>query len=341
MDNYEVTYHKSKDYKVLNTDRPFAAHFRYATVGKVGPSNTHPFKCGSKPNEYLMMNGTIRGLGDADNCDTKVLAELLGDVPRNEWSKELKTFSCRFLSVNVRNKSLQIFNRDLWTKKDGVWYSKPDVVEDNVVAVYGTLKKGYGNHRYYLTDSKFVGSGKTKDKYPLVVEGLPYLVDEKGKGHNVSVEVYKVNDKTFAELDRLEGHPKWYCRRQIPIMVNGKQVMCWIYFNVQTISTGKVWHKTYKKTYVPSTPAKSVYSQGSFNNSFWATPDPVDSPFRKEPKVTYYYENDELDWGVDIAVKDEKPMCVNCFHDLEHDMFNNYHCNKCDAWFPESEILKP
>jgi gamma-glutamylaminecyclotransferase len=339
LDTYEVTYHKSKEYKILNTNRPFAAHFRYATVGKVGLSNTHPFQCGKKKDEYLMMNGTIRNLGDKDTCDTKVLAGVIGELPRQEWSALLKQYTCRFVSVNVRNRSFQIFNKNLWTKKDGVWYSKPDVIEDNVIAVYGTLKKGYGNHNYYLGDSKMLGKGHTKSKYPLVVEGLPYLVDEQGKGHNVAVEVYKVNDKTLEQLDRLEGHPNWYCRRQIPIVVDGKEILCWVYFNTTTTATGKKWHKTYKKTYVQP-PKKSTYSQSSFNNAFWSVAEPVDSPFRKEPKVTYYYEDDEFDYG-GYPVRAEKPMCVNCFNDVEHDLFNNYHCNKCDAWFSETEILKP
>lgn len=342
LDTYEITYHKSREYKVLNTTRPFAAHFRYATVGKVGRSNTHPFQCGKKDSEYLMMNGTIQGLGDKDTCDTKVLAGMLGDVPRNEWSTELKKFSCRFLSVNVRNRSLQIFNKNLWTKKDGVWYSKPDVIEDNIIAVYGTLKKGYGNHKWYLEDSKFLGKGTTKDRYPLVVDGLPYLIDEKGKGHNVNVEVYKVNDKTFAQLDRLEGHPTWYCRRQIPILVNGKTVICWVYFNISMTATGKTWHKSFKNQ--PYTPPKSVYKPALQTNLWggykWYSVDkPSDSPLDSKPKVTYYYEDDIIDDSPAVAC--ERPMCPSCFNDVEHDMFNNYHCMSCDGWYTEKEILQP
>jgi len=46
LDTFETTYHKSNEYNLLITERPFIAHFRYATVGKVGLSNTHPFRCG-------------------------------------------------------------------------------------------------------------------------------------------------------------------------------------------------------------------------------------------------------------------------------------------------------
>ena len=59
LDTYKVSYHNSKEYNLLKTDRPFIAHFRYATVGAVNRENTHPFVCGNNSDELLMMNGTI------------------------------------------------------------------------------------------------------------------------------------------------------------------------------------------------------------------------------------------------------------------------------------------
>ena len=74
LDTFEVTYHKSKEYKQLITERPFIAHFRYATVGAINKENTHPFVCGRNTDEMLMMNGTIKGLGNDKVCDSKALA---------------------------------------------------------------------------------------------------------------------------------------------------------------------------------------------------------------------------------------------------------------------------
>ena len=65
LDTFEITYHESKDYGLLLTDRPFIAHFRYATVGAVNRENMHPFQCGVQKDEWLMMNGTIKGMGYA------------------------------------------------------------------------------------------------------------------------------------------------------------------------------------------------------------------------------------------------------------------------------------
>jgi gamma-glutamylaminecyclotransferase len=336
LDNYKITYHKSSEYKVItNTTRPFIAHFRYATIGKIGKSNTHPFQCGKKESEYLMMNGTIKNLGDANTCDTKVLANNLGDLPRNTWKDVLKQHACRFVSVNVRNKTFQIYNKDLWTIKDDVWFSKPNVIEDNYVAVYGTLKKNYSNYWWYLGNSTHVGKGKTYEKFPLIIRSLPFLINEEGKGHNVEIDLFKVTDSTLADLDRLEGHPHWYRREQVWVVVKGEPYLAWIYFNIKEKSDGEVLHKSYNQnnTY------KSVsYFDNGYTSKKSASPG-------TENKTTYYFENtlfNELSEKEEkeFDVKNEKPMCINCFHDLEWDGFANYFCNGCNDWFGEKEVKK-
>ena len=105
------------------------------------------------------------------------------------------------------------------------------------VAVYGTLKKDKGNHQYYLQGQEFVGHGITVNKYPLVEEhGLPYVYDKPNLGHNVSVEVYKVDDVAQYSLDRLEGHPTHYQRKLTTIELDkGGMVTAWLYFNASKI----------------------------------------------------------------------------------------------------------
>ena len=246
LDTFEVTYHQSKDYGILLTDRPFIAHFRYATIGAIGRSNMHPFVCGVQKDEQLMMNGTIQGLGNAKTCDTKILANQLGLRPRQDWKSELEQFDCRFVTINTRTRTFQMYNRQDWHFRDGIWYSKPNVLQDNLVAVYGTLKKGYSNYHRYLSSAKFVGSGVTKDRYPLLIQGLPYMVEHKGIGYNVDVDIFKVSDNTLHDLDMLEGHPTWYNRKQIPIATKeGKVLTCWVYFNPKQVNADSDMHKTY------------------------------------------------------------------------------------------------
>lgn len=246
LDTFEATYHKSKDYMVLSSDRPYIAHFRYATVGAVGKSNTHPFVCGKNTNELLMMNGTIHGIGNAKDCDSKVLACSLGDVSRNKWKKMLEEFDCRFVTINTRNRTFQVYNKKLWTVVDGVWYSKDSVAEDTYVAVYGTLKKGMSNYWNYLTNSTHIGKGKTAEKYPLIISGLPYLIEQPGTGHNVEVDIFTVTGTVLARLDILESHPTWYQRKRVAIDTKDGQIDCWVYFNIKTeVKPTDVLHKKY------------------------------------------------------------------------------------------------
>jgi len=326
LDDYRVTYHKSSEYAILDTDKPYIAHFRYATVGAIGRSNTHPFVCGSNKNELLMMNGTIKGLGNLKDSDSKILANSLGKVSRHLWKKELERYDCRFVTLNTRNKSYQMYNKQDWHNKDGVWYSKDNVLETNYVAVYGTLKKHYSNYWGYLTASSFIGSGNTQDIYPLIIKGLPYLINKKGTGHKVAVDVFRVTDRVLKDLDALERHPVWYKREQIYIDVKGKKVLCWIYFNLRETDIGQVHHKTYTqapKVWNSPSPYKWNYpTKNLFSNTY------IDD-FRDLPEV-----DDEFD------VENEIPMCVACYNDLEFDGFNLYHCQQCNTWHTETDVLK-
>lgn len=332
LDTFEVSYHKSKEYQILDTDRPYIAHFRYATVGKVCIENTHPFVCGNNEDELLMMNGTIKGLGDKDKTDSKVLAESLGDIDRGKWKNELSKHPCRFVTINLKTKSFEIYNKHLYTLKNGVWYSKDEVLEDNYIAVYGTLKKGNSNYWSYLCGSTFVGKGKTKDKYPLLIEGLPYLVDKKGVGHNVKVDVFKITDSTLRKIDGLEGHPNWYKRVQIPIVVGKKEVLCWIYFNPKTINAHSVMYESFEQVITP----KKTYA-------FETYPLVPSAPIQKDKSLLdectqYTFWEDK--WDDFDNIKVHSPICIGCYGDLVNDTFDNYYCSRCNSWYAENEVLK-
>ena len=70
-----------------------------------------------------------------------------------------------------------------------------------LVAVYGTLKRGYSNHT--------------------LLHGADFIADKPGVGKNVKVEVYLVDKDTLEALDMLEGHPDWYERKQKNVLCTG------------------------------------------------------------------------------------------------------------------------
>lgn len=304
LDDYSVTYHLSTEWPKLQADRPFIAHFRYATVGEISEQNTHPFVCGKRKDELLMQNGTIKGYGNKSMTDTEMLAIELGNMPRERWASKLTSFDSRFVSINTRTKSFQIYNKHLWVQHDGVWYSKGNVLERNLVAVYGTLKMGHGNYYNYLNTSTYVGRGETTDKYPLVVNGLPYLLEHKGDGDNVTVDVFRVSDDVLRNLDSLEGHPNWYIRKKISINVNDKAINCWVYFcpSAERYYNGYNWVKSFEER---------VRVRSSY-----------------VPRYTY----------LDVKPRAKKnPICINCYNDLQYDGHSSYLCNACGEWFTERE----
>lgn len=106
-------------------------------------------------------------------------------------------------------------------------------MSENIVAVYGTLKRGRTNHFIMeLLSAEFLGEGKTAEKYPLMTDGmLPYLFDEAGIGHRISVEIYRVSDTALAVIDRFECHPKFYARKSIKCELSSGEVLdCFVYF---------------------------------------------------------------------------------------------------------------
>lgn len=278
---------------LLETGRPFTAHFRYATSGPITEANCHPFPIDDTFS--LMMNGTIDRLVSKKSVDTVELCKILNGLSEQKMLAILTTYACRFALLNRSNGRVTLVNNDLWTLRDGVHYSKANcfpapkthrlsaatyktsysreesALDDEYesweawgrygwdededvwcsgsvepapqtgklvsVAVYGTLKSGHGNHRL-LEDSYCLGDGYTASAYPLVIDGLPYVIDRIGVGKRVRVEAYRVDEATLARLDGLEGHPDWYQRKQIQIqLVKGGTITAWVYMIPDNKST--------------------------------------------------------------------------------------------------------
>lgn len=100
---------------------------------------------------------------------------------------------------------------------------KFDKDELTLVAVYGSLRNGMGNHRL-LKDSEYVGTFTTDNKWQMhSLGGFPAIIAGQD---SVVVELYRVNQDTFRSLDRLEGFPDFYNRKKID--VDG--YTAWIYY---------------------------------------------------------------------------------------------------------------
>ena len=230
LDTFKTELSLSSDWGKLKVKRPYIAHFRFATIGGVSLENNHPFEIGDTGN-MLYQNGSVYNLGDDTMTDTEHMAKILRDTSQEWWPDVLESNDCRWAIVDTKRQKYELFNEDMWIEHKGVLYSKPDVIDKEVVAVYGTLKEGYGNH-HVLGGSKLIGKGRTMNKYPMVSSGIPFVFPRKGEGEHVVVECYMVDKYDMQSVDGLEGHPTNYVRRKTYIRLddNVTIVSAWLYF---------------------------------------------------------------------------------------------------------------
>jgi gamma-glutamylcyclotransferase (GGCT)/AIG2-like uncharacterized protein YtfP/predicted glutamine amidotransferase len=145
LDNGELI--KTLDYKsvdaLVNVERPFVAHFRYATQGKINKKNIHPAPCAIG---HVFSNGTVP-LGCDKVSDTRVVAGYLESIPREHWATLLSMTDTRFVVVD---KELEVLTYGKWYDKKGVFYSK-----DNCFKSAASWHGSYYTKDYYPTDSYY------------------------------------------------------------------------------------------------------------------------------------------------------------------------------------------
>lgn len=100
------------------------------------------------------------------------------------------------------------------------------------VAVYGTLKRSFGNHVAISdTNGKHVADSMTEDLFLMLDCGFPMVIWDTADHElavPINVEVYDVNDESLRWMDGIEGHPDFYERKEIN--VHGVDGPVWMYF---------------------------------------------------------------------------------------------------------------
>lgn len=106
------------------------------------------------------------------------------------------------------------------------------MTEDKMrVFVYGTLKQGGALHNA-ITHCNLLGDHTTEPKYTMYDLGwYPGVV---GNGHTaITGEVYEIDDRMLASLDRVEGFPRLYSRE----LIQTPYGEAWIYLYNHGIGT--------------------------------------------------------------------------------------------------------
>ena len=107
--------------------------------------------------------------------------------------------------------------------------------------VYGTLKKGFGNH-HYLKTATLLGAAKTALPYPMILKhkAFPYLINKPKKGLQVKGELYQIDYPTLLKIDELEGYPEHYTRCEIDVLKeNDQKERALVYFINEKINYKK------------------------------------------------------------------------------------------------------
>jgi gamma-glutamylcyclotransferase (GGCT)/AIG2-like uncharacterized protein YtfP len=106
--------------------------------------------------------------------------------------------------------------------------------DGDLLFTYGTLKRGMYNN-CLLDGAEFIGEAVTVERYPfehITLFGLP------DKGLHVRGEVWSPAKGQWANLDRLERHPRWYCRIPTGVKLNdGTILKAWLYFVPARVGT--------------------------------------------------------------------------------------------------------
>ena len=85
--------------------------------------------------------------------------------------------------------------------------------------VYGSLKKGFDNHKILGKSAKRLGKAKTVSKFGMFEDSFgnyPYLISE--PIYKIEGELYEINRKELLEkIDAFEGAPDYYQRKKIKV----------------------------------------------------------------------------------------------------------------------------
>ena len=101
------------------------------------------------------------------------------------------------------------------------------------IAVYGTLRRGFGNYGWLLSDQKFLGEQTIELPYKMVsLGGFPGLVPA-DETHGIFIEVFEIDGEAERSVDSLEGYPHFYDRVEIETEFG----TAWIYILANSADT--------------------------------------------------------------------------------------------------------
>lgn len=98
----------------------------------------------------------------------------------------------------------------------------------HLIFAYGSLRQGHGNH-HLLEGAYYYGTGRTLNNYAMyMVSGYPYVTSSEAR-YPITGELYGVDEDTLEKLDKMEGHPRYYVRKETAVLIKGEPFSAWMY----------------------------------------------------------------------------------------------------------------
>lgn len=98
----------------------------------------------------------------------------------------------------------------------------------NLIFVYGSLRQTHVNHQL-LNGARCYGIGSTIDNYAMYLSGgYPYVICTEDR-YPIVGELYAVDGITLKQLDKMEGHPHYFVRKKVGVVVDDKEYSAWMY----------------------------------------------------------------------------------------------------------------
>lgn len=269
-----MNYDRFKTILVTLDEVPAVAHMRNTTRGITCIDNNHPFDIPSgkmfhNGTIYGLTSTNVVG------SDTEALAQLITDCDYN-FIEDLLPLIQQIVGKTLNklvffedNGRITFVNKDLGMEEDGIWYSNDyhkkankkvvtyhynnwDYDEESEsykqpqlpakkeeltkVFVYGTLKRGFGNHDNYLKGAPCLGTARTVQKWAMIGQymAFPYVLERDDiNGNIITGQVYEVNAKQLAALDTLEGVPSHYIKVKASVFYLGSRPTEEVYMYVK------------------------------------------------------------------------------------------------------------
>ena len=143
-------------------------------------------------------------------------------------------FSCidiEGISIDTRRQYLhRLHDRGLISIVDGGHFRRIKHFNEYLF-VYGSLKKGFDNHRLLSKSTKRIGKAQTIKKFGMFEDSFgnyPYLIPQPIS--KIEGELYQINRKEILdEIDEFEGAPDFYQRERIKVKTHKGEKIAFVY----------------------------------------------------------------------------------------------------------------